>query len=109
MPDVIERPMIKPWDAADYLDTPEAQAEFMNAAMEDDEGDGQDIVRALTVVTRAYALAAPADAAGLNHASLSQRLSEAGSPSLTVVAKILREMGLELTVRPIEPPPVADA
>jgi len=52
------------FDAADYLATPEARADYMAAALE--EGDASEIRRALNTVARSLGMTAVAEEAGLD-------------------------------------------
>lgn len=51
------------FDAADYLDSPEARADYMAAALED--GDAAEIRRALNTLARSLGMSAMADEVGL--------------------------------------------
>jgi len=88
------------FDAADYLNTEKRQVAYIAAALE--TGDA-DIVRdALGVVARARGMAEVAKSAGLNRESLYKALGETGNPEFATVMRIVRAMGLTLSVSPTE-------
>ena len=89
-----------PFDAAELLDTPEAQAEYLSLAME--EGDPAVIARAVGVVARARGMTAIARDAGVGRESLYKALSEDGNPELGTIVKVLGAMGLRLAAIPAE-------
>lgn len=86
------------FDAARYIDTPEAQAAFLNDALE--EGDAAAISQALGIVARARGMTEVARAAGLGRESLYKSLSESGNPELDTVLRVLHALGLKLTATP---------
>ncbi|THV15603.1 addiction module antidote protein [Rhizobium rhizophilum] len=88
------------FDAADYLDTPEARADYMAAALE--EGDAVEIRRALNTVARSLGMTAVAEEAGLGRESLYKALSDTGNPEFVTVLKLMKAMGLKLSALPIE-------
>jgi probable addiction module antidote protein len=87
------------WDAADYLKTEEEQALYLTAALEDD--DVAFFAVALGDVARAKGMTEVAREAGLGRESLYKGLSEKGNPELATVLKVLRALGLGLTVTPL--------
>lgn len=88
------------FDAADYLGTPEARADYMAVALE--EGDAVEIRRALNTVARSLGMTSIAEAAGLGRESLYKALGENGNPEFATVLKLMRAMGLKLSALPIE-------
>lgn len=87
-----------PFDPAEFLDSPQAQAEYLSLSMAED--DPAEIAAALGVVARARGMSAVARDSGLGRESLYKSLSENGNPELATVLKVLRSMGLKLTVQP---------
>jgi probable addiction module antidote protein len=83
-----------PWDAAEYLDTPEAIAEYLIGAFED--GDPKLIAAALGDVARAKGMTEIARETGLSREHLYRSLSEDGNPGLGTVVKVLRALGVRL-------------
>ena len=87
----------QPFDAARYLSTPEAQAEYLSAMM---EGNDPALIRhALGTIARAHGMAELARVAGLGPKSLYKALGEDGNPELGTVLKVLDAMGLRLGVQ----------
>ena len=88
------------FDAAEYLDTPERQAEYISAALE--AGDAAFVRDAVGMVARARGMGDIARAAGLNRESLYKALGEAGNPEFGTMLGVLRALGLELSARPVK-------
>ena len=84
------------YDSADYLQTPEDIAAYLEAAFED--GDPGLIAHALGVIARAEGMTEIARCTGLTRASLYKALSEDGRPEFETVLKVLRALGFKLTV-----------
>jgi probable addiction module antidote protein len=85
---------IRPWDAADHLDTEEDQLLYLEAALE--EGDAPLIAAALGDIARARGMAGVARKAGLGRESLYKALSVDGNPRLDTILKVMRALGLRL-------------
>lgn len=66
------------FDAAEYLDSPEAVADYLSEAFE--SGDDKLIARALGAVARAKGMTEVANDPGLSRESLYRSLSEQGRP-----------------------------
>ncbi|MDX2239036.1 MAG: putative addiction module antidote protein [Hyphomonadaceae bacterium] len=86
----------RPYDSADYIDTPEAAAAFLEAALED--GDPQIIAATLGDIARSQGMAQIAERAGLTREALYKSLSVDGNPRLTTLLSVLKAMGLRLSV-----------
>jgi probable addiction module antidote protein len=93
---------IAPFDAADYLTTPEACAVFLTEVLKSD--DVAYIAHALGVVARARGMAEIAKKTGLSREGLYKTLSVKGNPELATVLKILEAVGLKLVAEPAEKP-----
>jgi probable addiction module antidote protein len=89
---------LRAFDAAEYLDSPEAQAEFITAAFE--TGDRAHIARAIGTVARARGMTAVAREAGMNRESLYRALSETGDPQLSTLLGVLHALGIRLSAVP---------
>jgi probable addiction module antidote protein len=85
-----------PWDAADYLKSDKDIAHYLEAVFED--GDPNLVAAALGDVARAKGMARIAQAAGLGRESLYKALSREGNPEFATVLKVMRALGLKLTV-----------
>ena len=86
------------WDSADFLDTPEAIAAYLEAAFED--GDTKVITHALGNVARAKGISQIAKNAGITRAGLYKALSADGDPRLTTFLGVLKSLGLTVSVHP---------
>ncbi len=91
------------FDAAEFLDTPERQAEYISAALE--TGDAAFVRDAIGVVARARGMGDIARASGLNRESLYKALGETGNPEFGTMLGVLRALGLELAARPVKRKP----
>jgi probable addiction module antidote protein len=91
------------FDAAEYLDTAERQAEYVSAALE--TGDADFVRDAVGIVARARGMSEVARAAGLNRERLYKALGEAGNPEFSTMLGVMRALGLDLTVRPAKKKP----
>lgn len=91
-------PKTFPFDAADFLDTPEAVEEYLIASFEDaaEEGDPRVITQALGVVARARGMTRMAEDAELSRTALYRALSEEGRPELSTIFKVMQALGLRL-------------
>lgn len=89
------------FDVADFLDTPEDCADFLTIAMED--GDANHFRRALEAVARSKGMRGIAEQAGLNRESLYRALGEKGNPEFGTIMKVMRALGMNLAVIPMQP------
>lgn len=93
-----------PFDAAEFLDTDEAQAAYLDEAFA--TGDAAFIARSIGVVARARGMSSIAKEAGLGRESLYKALSGEGNPEFGTIMKVLRALNLGISVKPA-PPEVA--
>ena len=77
---------IKPFDAADYLDNDEVIAEYLNAALEDENPDV--FLAAISDVAKARGMSRLAKDAGLGRESLYKALSPGAKPRYDTVLKL---------------------
>lgn len=89
------------WDGADFLDTPEAIAAYIEAAFED--GDPRVIAHALGNVARAKGIGQIAKEAGVTRAGLYKALTADGDPRLSTLLGVTRALGVKLTTAPSAP------
>jgi probable addiction module antidote protein len=89
------------WDAADYLDTAQDIAHYIEACIQDDPGDGSLISAALGDVARAKGMTQIARDCGVGRESLYKALSKDGNPELSTVIKVLQTLGLRLAVKAV--------
>jgi len=86
----------RPFDSADYIDTPEAVVAYLEAALEN--GDAQIIAATLGDIARSKGMAIIAERTGLAREALYKSLSADGNPRLTTLLGVLKAMGLRLSV-----------
>lgn len=86
------------FDAADYLDSEEAIAAYLNAALE--EGDADLLMAAIADVAKARGIAKVASDAGVGRESLYKTLTPGSKPKLETVFKLMHALGVKLTVTP---------
>jgi probable addiction module antidote protein len=84
------------FDAADYLDSDETIAEFLTAALEDENPEV--FLAAISAVAKVRGMAAIASSAGLGRESLYKALAPGAKPRYDTVLKVLHGLGVKLTV-----------
>lgn len=89
-----------PWDVQDQLKTPEDCASFVEAVIVEAGDDTAFIVKSLGEVARSKGMAAVARNAEVSREGLYKAMSEKGSPSFATVFRLIRALGLELSVGP---------
>ncbi|MCC7516051.1 MAG: putative addiction module antidote protein [Pseudomonadales bacterium] len=83
-----------PFDAADYLDNEEVIAEYLNAALEDENPDV--FLVAVADVAKAKGMTQLAKDTGLGRESLYKALTPGAKPRYDTVLKLVRALGMEL-------------
>jgi probable addiction module antidote protein len=91
---------LKLWDASEHLDSEEMIFAYVNAAME--EGDPALFAAALGDIARARGMTEIARKAGMSRESLYRALSSDGNPELATVMKVMKALGLRMTVAAAE-------
>jgi probable addiction module antidote protein len=86
------------FDAAEYLDSNEARAEYLRAAMETE--DVAFIMDAIGVVARAMGMSQVAKQAGVGRASLYKTLRADSNPEFETVMRVFHALGLRLSAEP---------
>jgi|SRR5699024_4506347 len=89
------------FDSADYLETSEDIALYLEACMEEGGDDPAFIAHALGVVARARNMSQLARDTGMSREGLYKALSGEGNPSFDTVLKVARAMGLKLSFQPM--------
>ena len=84
----------RPWDAAEYLESAEDMAAYLEAALE--EGDASLVAAVLGDIARAKGMTDIARTTGLGRESLYKALSPEGNPELATILKVVRSLGLRL-------------
>ena len=90
------------WKLEDYIDSEERARGVLEAAAEEDPGNGTVICSVLSAIAKSKGMSALARETGLNRGHLYEALSENGNPSLATVMKVARALGLRLRLEPVE-------
>jgi probable addiction module antidote protein len=85
-----------PWKTEDHLETAEDIAAYLEAVFED--GDPELIAHALGNVARSKGMTEISRLTGLGRQSLYKALSPEGHPEFSTVLKVVRALGLKLSV-----------
>jgi probable addiction module antidote protein len=84
------------YDVAEHLRTPEEMAAYLEACIEEADGDAAFIASALGDIARAKGMTQVAKDAGLSRESLYKALSGDRSPSFDTILKVVGALGLTL-------------
>lgn len=83
-----------PWDPAEYLNSDEEMAAYLEAALE--EGEPALVAAALGDIARARGMTQLARETGLGRESLYKALSPTGNPEFSTIMKVVQALGLRL-------------
>ena len=84
------------YDVAEHLRTPEEMAAYLEACMEEADGDAAFIAKSLGDIARARGMSQVAKASGLSRESLYKALSGERSPEFETILKVTRALGIQL-------------
>ncbi|MBI4689547.1 MAG: putative addiction module antidote protein [Nitrospirae bacterium] len=84
------------YDVAEYLRTPEEMAAYLEACLEEANGDAAFIAKALGDIARAKGMAQVARDTGLSRESLYKALSGERTPGFDTILKVVGALGLKL-------------
>ena len=87
------------FDIADYLDSNEMIAEYLNAVLE--EGNDAEIISAIRNIAKAIGMTKIAEETGLSRPSLYKALSEGAKPQFGTIMKVLKAVGGQIQVNPL--------
>lgn len=85
-----------PYDVAEHLRTPEESAAYLEACLEDADGDAAFIAKALGDIARARGMSQIARETGLSRESLYKSLSGERVPAFDTILKVISALGLKL-------------
>ena len=85
------------WDSAEFLDSPERIAAYIEAVFE--EGDPAFITHALGVVARAKGMSQVARDVGVTREALYKALTPTGDPKLSTFLGVLKALGMTVTAK----------
>lgn len=89
---------IAPFDVADYLDNEQVIAEYLSAALEDENPEV--FLAAVSDVAKARGMTQLAKDAGLGRESLYKALAPGAKPRYDTVLKLMRALGVQLHAEP---------
>jgi probable addiction module antidote protein len=84
------------YDVAEHLRTSEEMAAYLEACLDEADGDATFIAKALGDIARAKGMAQVARDSGLSRESLYKALSGERSPSFDTILKVVQALGLRL-------------
>ena len=87
------------FDAADYLDSEEVIAEYLNVALASEDPDL--FLQAIADVAKVRGMAQLAKDTGLGRESLYKALAPGAKPRYDTVLKVIRALGVELHTTPV--------
>jgi probable addiction module antidote protein len=87
------------WDSAQYLDSEEAIQAYLDACVDESNGDPAFIVYALGVIARARNMSQLSRDTGISREGLYKAFSAAGNPTFSTIAKVASALGLTLTLK----------
>ena len=88
----------RPYDSAEYLDSPEALAEYLSDALE--TNDAAFIAQAIGTAARARGMSEIAREAGVSRENLYRALSGETKPEFDTIVRVLAALGVQLAAKP---------
>jgi probable addiction module antidote protein len=85
-----------PYDSADYLNSLEDIAHYLEAALEEAGDDPAFITQAIGVIARSQNFSELARKVGMSREGLYKALSNNGNPSFATIYRVARALGLKL-------------
>ena len=92
----MKRTVTTRYDVAEHLRTPKEMAAYLEACLEEADGDAAFIAKALGDIARAKGMSQVARDAGLSRESLYKALSGDRSPGFDTILKVVEALGLRL-------------
>jgi probable addiction module antidote protein len=86
-----------PYDVAELLETPEEMAAYLEACIQESDGDAAFIAKAVGDIGRAKGMTQIARETGLSRESLYKALSGDRSPGFDMILKVISALGLQLS------------
>jgi probable addiction module antidote protein len=87
------------FDIADYLESNEMIAEYLNTVLE--EGDSSEVIIAIGHIAKAMGMTKIAKETGMSRPSLYKALSDGAKPQFETIMKVLKAIGGQINVKPI--------
>ena len=86
------------FEIADYLDSKEMIAEYLNSVLE--EGNNSDVINAIGHIAKAIGMTKIAKETGMSRPSLYKALSDGSKPQFATIMKVLKAIGGQIQVNP---------
>ena len=93
---MMKKTMTTRYDVAEHLRNPEEMAAYLEACLDEADGDAAFIAKALGDIARAKGMTQVARDAGLSRESLYKALSGERSPDFDTILKVVGALGLKL-------------
>ena len=90
------------YDVAEHLRTPQEMAAYLEACLEESNGDASLVAKALGDIARAKGMTQVARDAGLSRESLYKALSGERTPGFDTILKVVQALGIELHAVPVQ-------
>lgn len=90
-----------PYDVAEHLRSSDEMAAYLEATIEETDGDASAIAKALGNIARAKGMTKVARDAGLSRESLYKALSGNRSPDFQTILNVVRALGLRLSAEAV--------
>ena len=90
---------ISKFDIADYLDSNEMIAEYLNVVLE--EGNDSEVIVAIGNIAKAIGMTKIVVDTGVSRPSLYKALSEGAKPQFSTIMKVLKAVGGQIKINPI--------
>ena len=87
-----------PFDMVNMLNSDEAMSEYLSQVLED--GDSDELIRALGYIAKAKGMAIIANDSGLGRESLYKALAPGAKPRFDTILKIIKALGIKLHAEP---------
>ena len=94
----ISKQVVRQFELADYLQTDEDIAEYLSQVL--DEGDSDELLRAIGHVAKARGMAQIAQASGLGRESLYKALAPGAKPRFDTILRVMHALGVNLHAQP---------
>ena len=87
------------FEIADYLDSNEMIAEYLNSVLED--GNNTDIINAIGHIAKAIGMTKIAEETGMSRPNLYKALSIGAKPQFETIMKVLKAIGGQIQINPV--------
>ena len=89
---------VSKFDVADYLDSEEMIAEYLNAVLEEEDTDL--LITAIGNIAKAQGMSKIAETTGLGRESLYKALKPGAQPRFATIIKVIHSLGVDFSVTP---------